>query len=234
MKRIIITLVLFTALFSVKTNAQKYTKGYMKFEISDFKADKADDPQMQMVENMIKGTTTKLYFKKDKALTKINSMGGMSIIKILVDNDGNSEMYMEMMGQKFLIKMDKKKTEELKKDQNLGDQEYVHHKDKTKDILGMKAHLVTVKTKDQEPQVEIWVTEDIDTKAMVQQGMDNDEIGGFPLEYTVTIPGQFSMTTKAVKFKDSFDDSVFDFDKKGYQEKTIEELKNMGMGGGGF
>ena len=234
MKRTIIALVLFVSFFSVKTNAQKYTEGYLKFEISDFKADKADDPQMKMVGDMVKGTTTKLYFKKDKALTKINSMGGMSVIKVLVDKDGNSDMYMEMMGQKFLVKMDKKKAEELKKEQNLDDQEYIHHKDKTKEILGMKAHLVEVKTKDQEPKVELWVTNEIDTKAMVQQGMNNDEIGGFPLEYTVTIPGQFSMTTKAVKFKKSFDDSVFDFDKSGYQEKTIDELKGMGMGGGGF
>jgi len=234
MKRTILTLIVFVALFSVKTNAQKYTKGYMKFEITDFKADKADDPQMQMVENMIKGTTTKLYFKKDKALTKINSMGGMSVIKILIDKDGNSEMYMEVMGQKFLIKMDKEKAEKLKKEQGAEDQEYIHHKDKTKEILGMKAHWVEVKTKEGEPKIELWVTNDIDTKAMVQQGMDNDKMGGFPLEYTVTIPNQFSMTTKAVKFKESFDDSVFDFDKKGYQEKTIEELKNMGMGGGGF
>ena len=88
----------------------------MKFEISDFKADKADDPQMQMVENMIKGTTTKLYFKKGKALTKINSMGGMSIIKILMDENGNSEMYMEMMGQKILVKMPKEEIDKMKKE----------------------------------------------------------------------------------------------------------------------
>ncbi len=234
MKRTIIALVLFISFFSIQTNAQKYTKGYMKFEISDFKAENADDPQMKMVENMIKGTTTKLYFKKDKALTKINSMGGMSIIKILIDKDGNSEMYMEMMGQKFLIKMDKKKAEELKKEQNIGKQEYTHHKDKTKEILGMTAHLVDVTSKEGEPKIEMWVTNEIDTKAMVQQGIDNDEIGGFPLEYTVSIPGQFAMTTKAVKFKEDFKDSVFDFDKTGFQEKTIEELKGMGMGGGGF
>lgn len=232
MKKTIIALVLFISFISIKTNAQKYTKGYMKFEISDFKADNADDPQMKMVEDMLKGTITKLYFTKERALTKINSMGGMSVMKIIVDKDGNSEMYMEMMGQKFLIKMDKKKAEELAKEKGNEKPEYIHHKDKTKEILGMTAHFVEVKSKAQGPKIEMWVTNDIDTKAMVQQGIDNDELGGFPLEYTMAIPGQFSMTTKAVKFKEDFKDSVFDFDKSGFQEKTIEELKSMGMGGG--
>jgi hypothetical protein len=40
------------------------------------------------------------------------------------------------------------------------------------------------------------------------------------------------MTTKATKFKEDFEMSVFDFDKTGYDEKTLDDLKGMGMGGG--
>jgi len=230
MKKTIFTTLVLIFLFSANSFAQKYTKAYLKYEITDFNA---EDPQMKAMESMMKGTITKVYFNKDKSLTKINSMGGMSVMKIIVDKEGNSEMYMEMMGQKFLLKMDKKKTEKLAKENNKDKPEYIHHKDKTKEILGMKAHLIEVKSKEDEGmKIEMWVTNEIDSKAMVQQGIDNEELGGFPLQYTISIKGKFSMTTEATKIKDDFKSSVFDFDKSGFQEKTIEDLKNMGMGGG--
>ena len=80
--------------------------------------------------------------------------------------------------------------------------------------------------------IEMWVTDAIDTKAMVQQGINNTDIGGFPLEYTMIMEGRLSMTTKAVKFKKDFDKSVFNFDKSGFVEKSLEDLKGMGRGGG--
>lgn len=225
---------MFLTFFSVKTFAQ-VTKGYVKYEVTEFKVDEKADPQMAMMENMMKGTKTKLYFSDEKALTKINSMGGMSIIKMIVDKVGNSEMYMDMMGQKFLLKMSKADTEKIIEENKDKKPEFIHHKDKTKEILGYKSHLVTSKDGEEgAPQMELWITTEIETKGMVSQGMNNEEIGGFPLEYTVNIPGQFSMTTKATKFEKDFDENVFDFDKTGYLEKSIDELQNMGMGGGGF
>ena len=232
MKKTILILLVFVALFTNKTLAQD--SGYVKFEITDFKADNPDDPQMKMAENMIKATTTKLYFEKERALTKISSMGGMSTMKIIMDKDNNSEMYMEMMGQKILVKMPKDEVEKMKKENEEKDVEYIHHKDQTKEILGYKTHLVEIKSPDQNNgKVTLWVTEDIKTNGMVSQGMDNSEIGGFPLEYTVSVPGQFSMTTKATEFKKDFDKSVFDFDKTGYKEMSMDALQNMG-GGAGF
>ncbi|HEB61771.1 MAG TPA: hypothetical protein ENI82_01340 [Bacteroidetes bacterium] len=232
MKKTILILLVFVTFFSNKIFAQD--SGYIKFEITDFKADNPDDPQMKMVENMIKATTTKLYFEKERALTKINSMGGMSTVKIIMDKDSNGEMYMEMMGQKILVKMPKDEIEKMKKENDEKDAEYIHHKDQTKEILGYKTHLVEIKTPDQKSAVmTLWVTEDIKTNGMVSQGMDNSKIGGFPLEYTVSVPGQFSMTTKATEFKKDFDKSVFDFDKTGYKEMSMDDLQNMG-GGAGF
>ena len=231
MKKTILILLVFIALFTNKNLAQD--SGYVKYEITEFKADNPDDPQMKMVESMVKATTTKLYYEKDRALTKINGMGGMSTMKILMDKDGNGEMYMEMMGQKILVKMPKEEMEKIKKEKSDQDVEYVHHKDKTKEILGYKAHLVEAKTKGQEnASISLWVTEEIKTNGVVSQGMDNSEIGGFPLEYTISIPGQFSMTTAATEFKKDFDKSVFDFDKTGYKEMSLDDLQNMGMGGG--
>lgn len=226
-------LFLFAIIALLSSNVIAQNKGYMKFEITDFKAANPDDPQASMMENMIKGTVTKLYFEDEKALTKINSMGGMSTMKIVMDKDGNGEMYMEMMGQKIKVDMPKEKIEEAKKAQGNDKPEYVHHKDKTKDILGFKAHFVEVKTKGDEAKISFWVTDEIKSNAMVSQGIDNAEIGGFPLEYTMEIPGQFSMTTKATEYKKDFDSSVFNFDKTGYTEMNMDDLQNMG-GGGGF
>ena len=215
------------------TKAQELKKGYFKYEITDFKAANPNDPQMNMVENMIKGTITKLYFDGKKAFTKINSMGGMQVIKMLVNEDGSTDMYMDVMGQKIHTKITKEDMEKLKKEQGEKKPEYIHHKDKTKKILGYTAHLVTVKDDgmdDNQGKIELWVTDDIKTDAIVQQGMDNKEIGGFPLEYTITIKDQFSMTTKATEFKKDFDNSVFDFDKSGYKDMDMDQLKNMGGG----
>lgn len=232
MKKTILILLIFITVFANKSFAQD--SGFVKYEITEFKADNPDDPQMKMVENMIKATTTKVYFEKERALTKINSMGGMSTMKIVVDKDGNGEMYMEMMGQKILVKMPKEEIDKMKKENDAKEADYIHHKDQTKDILGYKTHLVEVKTPGQEEaSMTLWVTEEIKTNGVVSQGMDNSEIGGFPLEYTVAIPGQFSMTTKATEFKKDFDKSIFDFDKTGYKEMSMEDLQNMG-GGGGF
>jgi len=230
MKKTILILLVFISVFINKSFAQD--KGFVKYEITEFKLDNPDDPQMKMAENMIKNTTTKLYFEKDRALTKINSMGGMSIVKIIMDKDGNSEMYMDMMGQKILVKMPIEEVEKMKKDNDAKEPEYVHHKDQTKEILGYKTHLVEVKSDQENASMTMWITEEIKTNGVVSQGMDNSKIGGFPMEYTVSIPGQFSMTTKATEFKKDFDKSVFDFDKSGYNEMSMDALQNMG--GGGF
>ena len=220
--------------FSNFSNAQKITKGYVKYEITDFTPADPNDPQMNMVASMIKGTVTKLYFDGDEAYTKISAMGGSQVTKILKNKDGSTDLYMDIMGQKIHTKITKEEQEKLEKEQGDKKPEYVHHKDKTKKILGFDTHLVTVKPEEgkEEAEVELWVTDQIQTDGTVQQGWDNKDFEGFPLEYTIKIKDQFSMTTKATEFKKDFDKSVFNFDKTGYKDLTIDQLKNMG--GGGF
>ncbi|MGE5355725.1 MAG: hypothetical protein ACM3PT_05740 [Deltaproteobacteria bacterium] len=231
-KNILLLLTLFVfAGFSL--TAQELNKAYMKFEVTDVKSESADDPNAGMMTNALKGTITKVYFDGPKSITKISMMGGMVSTKILTDKSGNSEMYMDAMGQKILTKMTKAEIEKMQKEEG-NKIEYVHHKEKTKEILGYKAHLVTVKDasgKMEGADMQFWVTDQIKTNAVVSQGVDNDLIGGFPLEITVSVPKQFSMTTTLTELKKDFDASVFEFDKKGYKEMSMEELKNMGMGG---
>ena len=233
MKKNILILIAVFAIFSFESFAQELTKAYMKYEITEVNSESEDDPNASMMINMLKGSITKVYFDGAHSLTKLSMMGGMVNTKIVMDKDGNSEMYMDAMGQKILTKMPKAEVEKMKKEQG-GNIEYIHHKDKTKEIMGYKAHLVTVKDpegKMEEGNMHFWVTNEIKTSAVVSQGIDNADIGGFPLEFTISIPGQFSMKTELTELKKDFDASVFEFDKKGYKEMSLEDLKNMGMGG---
>ncbi len=228
----IITLFILVSAFSVQSIAQKVSEGYVKYEVTEIKADSEEaDPQFEMVKGMLQGTSTKVFFTKKQTLTKINTMGGMSSTKLLTDEAGNSEMYIDMMGQKMFIKMTKEEVEKANKENETAKPEYIHHNDKTKEILGYKAHLVEAKVPKEGGKMQFWVTKEIEAQGQIQQGIDNQEIGGFPLEIKITIPGQFSMTTTATDFKKDVDKSVFDFDKKGYKEMTMEELQKMGMGG---
>lgn len=233
MKKNIFILLALITVFGFSVSAQELTKAYMKFEVTDVKAASEDDPNASMMTNALKGTITKVYFDGPKSITKLSMMGGMVNTKIVSDKDGNTEMYMDAMGQKILSKMNKAEIEKMQKEEG-SNVEYVHHKDKTKEILGYKAHMVTMKDpsgKMEGADMKFWVTDQIKTSAVVSQGVDNDLIGGFPLEITVSVPNQFSMTTTLTELKKEFDASVFEFDKKGYKEMSMEELKNMGMGG---
>ncbi|MBK7096284.1 MAG: hypothetical protein IPH57_15020 [Saprospiraceae bacterium] len=233
MKKNIFILLTLMTFFRFTSLAQELTKAYMKYEITDVKAESEDDPNASMMTNMLKGSITKVYFDGPKSLTKLSMMGGMVNTKIVMDKEGNTEMYMDAMGQKILTKMAKAELDKMKKEEG-GKLEYIHHKDKTKEIMGYKAHLVTVKDpsgKNEAGNMQFWVTNEIKTSAVVSQGIDNADIGGFPLEFSISIPGQFSMKTELKELKKDFDASVFEFDKKGYKEMSMEELKNMGMGG---
>ncbi|MEZ4908008.1 MAG: hypothetical protein R2771_10325 [Saprospiraceae bacterium] len=112
--------------------------------------------------------------------------------------------------------------------------DFVHHKDQTKDILGYKTHLVEMVPKDkkgEDVKMTFWVTEEIQTSATVSQGIDNSELGGLPMQFSMELPNQFSMTTTCTEISKDFDESVFDFDKKGYREVNPKDLQNMGSMG---
>jgi hypothetical protein len=231
MKKHILILLALMGMVNMRAMAQELTKAYMKYEITDVKTESADDPNSEMIVNALKGTITKIYFDGPKSLTKISAMGGMVNTKIVTDKDGNAEMYMDAMGQKILTKMPKADMDKMKNEDS-PKMEYVHFKDKTKEIMGYKTHLVKAKASgnenDNSGDMEFWVTDQIKTSAVVSQGVDNAELGGFPLEFKIGVPGQFSMTSKLTELKKEFDNSVFEFDKKGYKEKSLEDLKNMG------
>lgn len=231
MKKNVLILLTVFAFFSFTSMAQEVTKGYMKYEVTDVKTEDENDPNAEMIKNMLEGTVTRVYFDGPSSLTRMSMMGGMMDMRILVDKDQNTEMYIDAMGQKILTKVSKEEADKMQEETKAPT--FVQHRDKTKKIQGYDAFLVTMDMGDAEgvPGMEYWVTDQIKTNAVISQGVDNDLLGGIPLEFTVVIPGQFSMTTSLTEFKNDFKSTVFEFDKSGYKEMSIEEISNMGLGG---
>jgi len=218
------------------SNAQESIKrGYLKLEITDIQS---DNEQMMAMSGMLKGSYTEIYFTPERSLTKANMMGGMSQTTVLVDqqNKSNNIMLMSIMGQKVLIRLTDEELEEMQSGQNQEQIEYIHFRDEKREILGFQCHKVQVKVGDtQEMGMILWVTEDIQTDAHVTNGIQVEKLGGFPLEYVISMAGQLDMTMTATKLEREVKDSVFEVKIEGYKEMTFEEfMESMGAMGGGF
>jgi hypothetical protein len=234
MKNFFSILVAFLLVSNVNSIAQKVLeKGTVKMEITDVKA---EDPQMAMGLEMMKGSQTELHFKADQHATYMNMMGGMVEMKVFVENAQNQmNMLFDMMGQKMWIesKLDESQTPQQKEIASKSKIEY--NKDDTKEILGYKCYKMTVTNPEMEgTTLSGYVTEQIKTKANMIQGFQTLEFSGYPMEFTVGNP-QFSMTMTAVDVKETVDEAKLKYDTKGYKKMTMEEFqKSMGGMGMGF
>ena len=85
-------------------------QGHISYEITEATS---DNPQIQAQMEMMKGSTTDVYYLGDESLTVNNMMGGMINIKMKLDTEG-MKMTFDMMGQKFLIPMTKAEMEKMK------------------------------------------------------------------------------------------------------------------------
>ncbi len=235
MKRIFSCLTLFI-LFTTSYNlsAQKILdKGSIKMEVTNVSA---EDPQMAMGLEMMKGSQTEVFFKNEQYVTHMDMMGGMVKMQVHVEKEKNMmNMLFDMMGNKTWIesKLDDAQTVQQKEIASKSKIEY--DKSNTKEILGYKCYKMTITNPEMEGMtVTGYVTEDIKTKANLIQGFQSLEFAGYTMEFTVGNP-QFSMTYTAVEIKDAVDDSKFSFDTKGYKKMTMEEFqKSMAGMGGGF
>lgn len=222
------------ASLNISLSAQKtLDKGSVKMEITSVSA---EDPQMAMGLEMMKGSQTELFFKNDEYVTHMDMMGGMVKMQTHVEHAKNvMNLLFDMMGNKMWIesKLDEAQTAQQKEISSKSKIEY--DKNDTKEILGYKCYKMTVTNPEMEGmKVTGYVTEDIKTKANLIQGFQSLEFAGFTMEFTVGNP-QFAMTMTAVEIKDTVDDSKFTYDTKGYKKMTMEEFqKSMGNMGGGL
>lgn len=235
MKHIFSFLTLFMLLgISVDLSSQKaLEKGSIKMEVTNVSA---EDPQMAMGLEMMKGSQTEVFFKNEQYVTNMDMMGGMVKMQVHVEKEKNMiNMLFDMMGNKTWIesKLDGAQTPQQKEIASKSKIEY--DKSNTKEILGYKCYKMTITNPEMEGMtVSGYVTEDIKTKANLIQGFQSLEFAGYTMEFTVGNP-QFSMTYTAVEIKDTVDESKFSFDTKGYKKMTMEEFqKSMAGMGGGF
>ena len=231
----LINLFLLLVPFVAVTAQKSLEKGYVKMEITEATS---EDPQMKMGLEMMKGSSTEIFFIKGKYKTSMNMMGGMIKMENVVDVDANKmDMLMDAMGNKMWVDTD---LDEAKKNkpaqQNMEDFKVEYDKASTKEILGYKAYKATITMPNNAGMSVVgWVTEEIKTDANIIQGMEDLKLDGFPLEFSVVNP-QMKLTFAATEIKETVDESVFTLKTDGYKKMTMKEFTDTmgGMGAMGF
>lgn len=226
MKKIVLSA--FAALIAVSsTLAQKKSpafEGTISYTIS---FEGSGLPQEALA--MLNGAELTTYIKGDKRRTDMN----MAIQSTSSYTDLKAKTVitiMDIMGQKYLIRMNEK---DIQKEEEKAPDLSIKYLDETKEIAGYKCKKaeVTLKTKEgKEDIVSVFYTDQIPASQIkaAYKGLN-----GFPMEYSLFQGGiKMTFTAKSVS-KDPVADTKFDIPKDGYTETTMEEFQNTikSMGG---
>jgi hypothetical protein len=227
-------ILIFTFLFIYGTQAQDVISDLtVTMEITKVEA---DDPNVGMQLEMMKGSRTELHIKGKKSLTKMDMMGGMIKMNILSDEDAdNTDMTFDAMGNKMWITS---KPSDSKKDPKqaavLEGTEIIADKSKTKTIAGYECYLVNVSSKElPDMSYELYVTEKIIPNSGMLQGFQGLQMTGFPLEFTMKTP-MMKMTSTTKEIKTSVDESKLTLKTDGFKKMTMDEFRKSMGGGFGF
>ncbi|MEE9374375.1 MAG: hypothetical protein V3V00_15070 [Saprospiraceae bacterium] len=209
-------------------------QGHISFVMTDAFS---DNPQVNAQMEMMKGSTTDVFYIGDESLTINNMMGGMINIKMRVEKDAGMKMAYDMMGSKFYIPMSKTEMDKMKAegDNPMSELQISYDESDTKQIAGFTCYkMVAIPIANPDMKIEAYITEDIKTKAALIQGVEMEQFRGFPLEIVANM-GTLVMTTTAISFEASCDPSDLILDINGYTEMTFDEfVASMGQMGGGF
>lgn len=219
MKKTLLSIAL-TILTFVSAHAQ-LTEGHVQYKIDM----SSDNPEMEMAVSMMQGSTLDLYFSDDKSRTEM-SMGSMMKIST-VTNVKSDEMLMLMSGM-IGKKAVKSSLSELEAEAGEKPDYEVELLDETKKIEGYTCKKAVL-TDEEDNEMIFWYTEEITVNKKGQSYL-NEDVPGFPMEFEINQNGMI-MSMTVSQFNDSLeDDSVFDIAiPEGYEEMTMEDLKNMGM-----
>ena len=221
----IFSIALLTLFAVANVNAQS-EKGTITLEITDVSS---DNPQVAAFAEGMKGSETKVFFRGAESLTRVDMMGGMIKIDVKIDEEENSDMLMNAMGNKIWVASTKLEEARMKaeSDNPMEEMDITYDKDDTKEIAGYNCYKMTVEFPDAEDSGLVgYVTEDITIRPNFIRGVDIKDFAGFPLEFTFTNP-MMTMTTVAKTVEDTVDESVFDINTSGYQKMTMAEFAEM-------
>lgn len=221
-------------LFTSVSQAQKTVDtGQITMEIT---AVDSEDASVKEQMGMMKGSKTILAFNNMHSMLTMNMMEGLISMKTITTlSSGDSKMYMDAMGMKYLVPMSKTEKDKMIMEQGGDDFDKFnieYDKSDKKEIAGYTCYKATVISKDAGPQITAYITEDIKADPKLLQGFEKFELNGFPLEYSMG-DGTASMTFTATSFDTDIDKSVFDIDESEYQTMSLDEFTKMG-GGIGF
>lgn len=235
-KNISIIASLILAIFMSTSIVAQEGSGTIVYEIVEASS---DDPQAAQFAEMMKGTETLVYFKDKESLTKINMMGGLIKVDLKKDKEENLDMLVDAMGQKMWVNSPKLEQDRLKAeaDDPMEYMEIEYDMDDTKTIAGYECFKMSVDFPDAEGfRLEAYVTDQVDVRPSIIQGVDIADFKGLPLEYKFLNP-QMNLTVSAKSFDDTVDASVFELNTAGFQKLTMKEFLELTQqfgGGGGF
>lgn len=219
MKKTILALSL-SVLCVIKVNAQNKPgfEGIVTYTIS---FEGSGLPQEALT--MFKGSETVVYIKADKH--RVDMLMPMQSTSFIVDNKNkNSVTLMDIMGKKFLIRMNEA---DIKKEQDASPEITIRYTGETKLIAGYQCKKAEIIVKGgKENAINVFYTEELPTNDIkpVYKGLK-----GFPLEYSANQGGmEMKFTAKSIS-KIAVADSKFEIPKQGYTETTIEELQKTMM-----
>jgi GLPGLI family protein len=205
------------ALFSLQSYAQDF-EGVITYKITLTGSGVTDDIKAMMAKSMI------LTIKGDKSRTEMSMGTGKTVTAGIADAESKTAVtLMDMMGQKFAIKMN---SEEIIKEMGDTNNISVETTNETKEILGYTCKKAIITSMDDSTELTAYFTDELATRDINFDNRLFRNINGVMLEYE--IPNQmFTMHFEAVSVeKKNVDESEFTI-PDGYQIKTKEEINQM-------
>ena len=224
MKKIIFSAIL--AVCSITTSIAQLNEGHIKFEIEA----STTNPQMEMAVGMMQGSTMDMYFSDQSLHSELNMGAMMKVNTIVLGESGEVMILMSgMMGNTAVpTTLEAMKEESDSRETPSLDVELI---DETKEIQGYTCKKAVLTNEDGDEMV-TWYTTEIEVNTQ-GQSYHNEEIPGFPLQFTQNANGLI-MSFTAIEVEESIDKKkkkiLFSVEvPDGYTEMTPEELQKMGM-----
>ena len=223
--------------FKAQMSAQ-ITTGSMDLAITDVSMNDlpGDDTNGEVFTNMMKNMKMTLHFNPEVQVTEMSMMGTMNIKQFM--RGGNMEQYMDMMGQKMLVKSGIEQFQKMGVNpEEMKDLYKIEKfKDDKKELLGFDCYRVEVSfdmskfvsTNEEgednpfidqmkEVTMSIYLTEAIKLNNFNLNQFQMVELDGAPLSTSIDM-GMMKMTVEAVSFSKDVPASAFEMPTGEYRE----------------
>jgi hypothetical protein len=168
-------------------------------------------------------TESVMYFKNNMVKVDVSMVMGKTSV-ISDNNSGEGTMLMDMMGNKWAVKMNK---EDVAKNRSIEGKPKVENTKESKAIAGYTCYksIVTINTDDGPKSFDAWFTNDLKVKNSFANQIEG--INGFMMEFLAIQNGMsMKMSARSVEPME-IADSEFKI-PSGYEVKTMEDLQKMG------